>query len=86
MAEEYAMHPENFHFFESMEYIDFMCQFLENLRPDIAIERFSGEVPPQYNLRKSWLGLRSDQVILLIEKRLEEMDSWQGKNYTPKES
>ncbi len=81
MADEFLIHPENFQFFEPDEYVDFMIRFLENLRPDIAIERFAGEVPPQYNLRKSWKGLRSDQVIIMIEKELEMRNTWQGKYY-----
>lgn len=83
MAQEYKSHPENFDFFEPEEYIDFMVEFIENLRPDIAIERFAGEVPPKYNLRKSWKGLRSDQVTKLIEDRLIDLNTWQGKNYRP---
>ena len=81
MADEYLNQPENFHFFEPDEYVDFMIRFLENLRPNIAIERFAGEVPPEYNLRKSWKGLRSDQVIIIIEKEMEIRNTWQGKNY-----
>ena len=81
MADEYLNQPENFHFFEPDEYVDFMIRFLENLRPDIAIERFAGEVPPHYNLRKSWKGLRSDQVIIMIEKELELRNTWQGKYF-----
>ncbi len=81
MADEYLKSPGNFHFFEPEEYVDFIVRFLENLRPDIAIERFAGEVPPDYNLRKSWKGLRSDQMISLIEKELEQRNTWQGKNF-----
>ncbi len=81
MALEYQHHPERFRFFEPGEYADFMVEFLENLRPDIAIERFAGEVPPLYNLRPSWRGLRSDQVTLLIEEKLRKKDSWQGKKF-----
>jgi uncharacterized protein len=81
MADEYLNYPDNFQFFEPGEYVDFMVSFLENLRPDIAIERFAGEVPPEYNLRKSWKGLRSDQVIIMIEKELQQRNTWQGKNY-----
>lgn len=83
MALEFMKNPDNFHFFEPDEYVGFMASFLEYLRPDIAIERFAGEVPPQYNLRQSWKGLRSDQVITLIEQKLEERNSWQGKKYQP---
>jgi uncharacterized protein len=81
MADEYIANPGKFDFFEPDEYVDFMVKFIENLRPDIAIERFAGEVPPEFNLRKSWKGLRSDQVILLIEQKLEELDTWQGKKF-----
>lgn len=79
MAREYASNPENFSFFQPDEYVDFMVEFLENLRADIAIERFAGEVPPAYNLRQSWSGLRSDQIIKRIENKLEQRNSWQGK-------
>jgi radical SAM protein (TIGR01212 family) len=81
MALEFQEHPERFRFFEPDDYVEFMVEFIENLRPDIAIERFAGEVPPQYNLRPSWKGLRSDQVTLLVEQKLREKNSWQGKNY-----
>lgn len=83
MAEEFAHFPERFDFFQPHEYIDLMVAFIENLRPDIAIERFAGEVPPSFNIRKSWKGIRSDQVIGMVEKRLMELDTWQGKNYRP---
>ncbi len=81
MATEYITNPGAFHFFEMQEYVEFMVQFLELLRSDIAIERFAGEVPPDYNLRKSWQMMRSDQITNLIEARLEEKNTWQGKLY-----
>jgi uncharacterized protein len=81
MADEYINHPEHFHFFELEEYVEFMAEFLERLNPNIAIERFAGEVPPQYNLRPSWNKIRSDQVTLLIENKLRARNSWQGKKY-----
>lgn len=82
MAKEYLEFPEHFDLFSAEEYVDFMADFLENLSPNIAIERFAGEVPPGYNLRKSWNGLRSDQIIGMIESELTRRNSWQGKNYT----
>ncbi len=81
MANEYFWHPERFDFFEPGEYVDFMIEFIEHLRPDIAIERFSGEVPPRYNVRQSWRGLRSDKMITLIENEMLARDTWQGKKY-----
>jgi radical SAM protein (TIGR01212 family) len=81
MATEYLEFPERFDLFSAQEYVKFMADFLENLSPHIAIERFAGEVPPRYNLRKSWDGLRSDQIIGMIESELAGRNSWQGKNY-----
>lgn len=79
MAEEYRQHPEAFHLFDLEEYIDFVIDFTERLRPDLVIERFAGEVPPRYLASEPWMKLRYDQVLHRIEQRMEERDTWQGK-------
>ncbi|MDX9941389.1 MAG: TIGR01212 family radical SAM protein [Bacteroidales bacterium] len=79
MALEYEAHPEHFELFSLEEYVAFMVSFLERLRPDISIERLSGEVPMPYQLSPGWGRMRSDQIIRMIEKRMEERDTWQGK-------
>jgi radical SAM protein (TIGR01212 family) len=81
MAEEYLQHPEAFHLFDLEEYIDFVIDFAERLNPNIVIERFAGEVPPRYLVSEPWMKLRYDEVLVRIEKRMEERDSWQGKKY-----
>jgi uncharacterized protein len=85
MADDFSANPDAFDFFEPDEYVSFMVQFLECLHPDISIERFAGEVPPQYNIRKSWKGIRSDQVINMIEEQLERKDSRQGIRFEQEE-
>ena len=84
MAEEYMLHPEDFHLFELNEYIDFVIDFVERLNPDMVIERFAGEVPPRYLVSEPWIKLRYDEVLNRIEKRMEERDTWQGKIYKTK--
>ena len=84
MAEEYLLHPEDFHLFELNEYIDFVIDFVERLNPDMVIERFAGEVPPRYLVSEPWMKLRYDEVLNRIEKRMEERDTWQGKLYKTK--
>ena len=79
MANEFEEHPERFQLFLLDEYVDFIVQFLERLRPGISVERLSGEVPPAFNKGISWGGIRSDQVIGLIEKKMEERNTWQGR-------
>ncbi len=79
MAEEYIAHPKHFHLFDLEEYIDFVIDFAEHLNPSIVIERFAGEVPPRYLVSEPWMKLRYDEVLSRIEKRMEERDTWQGK-------
>ena len=83
MAEEYLEHPEHFHLFDLEEYIDFVIDFAERLNPSIVIERFAGEVPPRYLVSEPWMKLRYDEVLSRIEKRMEERNTWQGKEYAP---
>lgn len=79
MADEYLANPSDFHLFTLEDYIEFVIDFIERLSPNIVIERFAGEVPPRYLVSKPWLNLRYDQVLSLIEKRLEERNTFQGK-------
>lgn len=79
MEKEFNEHPENFTFFELPEYIDFFIQFIERLNPSFVIERFAGEVPPRFLAGPGWGLTRNDQILVKFEKRLEELDTWQGK-------
>lgn len=81
MADEYLANPSDFHLFTLEDYIEFVIDFIERLNPGLVIERFAGEVPPRYLVSKPWLNLRYDQVLSLIEKRLEERNTYQGKKY-----
>lgn len=75
----YDEKPEYFQFFDFNEYVDLVIDIAERLNPDIAIERFSGEVPPEYNVGPRWNAGRADQVLQKIEKRFKERDTWQGR-------
>jgi len=79
MEEEYGLSPEHFDFFELPEYIEFVIDFLEKLNPNIVIERFAGEVPPRFLAGPGWGLIRNDQILNLIEKRLEERNTFQGR-------
>ena len=81
MADEYLADPSEFHLFDLNDYIEFVIDFIERLNPNIVIERFAGEVPPRYLVSKPWLSLRYDQVLSLIERRLSERNTYQGKIY-----
>jgi radical SAM superfamily enzyme len=57
---------------------------LERLNPEMVVERFTGEAPPRFLARELWGKKRTDQIVGLIEKKLEELDTWQGKYYSKK--
>ena len=79
MEQEYAEHPEEFERFSLEEYLDFFADMLERLRPDLFIERFVGEVPPRFVNETPWGLIRNVELLRLLEKKLEERDTWQGK-------
>ncbi len=81
LAQEFADNPQNFTRFTIPEYIDFFIDFLEVFNPNIVIERFAGEVPPRFLAHSDWGLIRNEQLLAMLDKRLEERDTWQGKNF-----
>ncbi|MCU0461643.1 MAG: TIGR01212 family radical SAM protein [Bacteroidales bacterium] len=81
MEKEFIERPSDFQLFSWEDYLDFIVMFLERLNPDIVVERFTGEAPPRFLARLLWGKKRTDQIVNLIEKRLEELDTWQGRLY-----
>ena len=81
MEKEFMEKPGDFELFSWEEYLDFFISFLERLNPDLVVERFTGEAPPRFLTGEGWGKKRTDQIVSLIEKRLEELDTWQGKKY-----
>jgi radical SAM protein (TIGR01212 family) len=83
MAHEYAARPEDFVQFSLAGYIDFFVDFLERLSPAIFIERFINEVPPRFVDTLPWGQLRNVELLRLLDRRLEERDTWQGRISSP---
>lgn len=81
MALDFLRNPQEYQLFGLEEYIDFIIRFIERLNPEFVIERFTGEAPPRFQAGPTWGNLRTDQVVNMIEKRLEELDTWQGRLY-----
>lgn len=81
MAYEYQQHPEDFSLFGMEEYMAFIISFIERLNPAIVIERFTAEVPPRFLAGPGWGLLRTDTLLQIFEKKLEELDTWQGRVY-----
>ncbi|MBR5510659.1 MAG: TIGR01212 family radical SAM protein [Bacteroidaceae bacterium] len=81
MAEEFDESPEDFHLFELDEYIEVVVDYLENLRPDIVVERFASQSPKELLIAPDW-GLKNYELVDKIKRRIRERDTWQGKNYS----
>ena len=79
MEKDYEEHPEDFERFKLEEYLDFFADILEKLRPEIYIERIAGEVPPRFVSETPWGLIRNAELLRLLDKRLEERDTWQGR-------
>lgn len=83
MEKEYAADPSAFYRPGLDEYLDLVTDILERLRPDLYIERVAGEVPPRFVNDTPWGLVRNFEILRLLDKRLEERDTWQGRLYSP---
>ncbi len=81
MEREYEQKPEDFLTFTLDGYVDFFVDFLERLRPDLYIERFAGEVPPRFVNHTPWGLIRNTELLRLLEQRLQQRDTFQGRLY-----
>jgi radical SAM protein (TIGR01212 family) len=84
MEKEFIENPQDFNLFSFDDYVDFFIAFLEKLNPRIVVERFTGEAPPEYLLEQKWNKKRTDEIVRIIENKLEELDTWQGRLYKDK--
>ena len=76
---EFMKRPSDFVFFSFDEYVEFFIKFLERLNPAFVVERFTGEAPPGLLAVRHWGMKRTDDIARHIEKRMEELNTWQGK-------
>ena len=78
LAKEWDEHPERFRFWTIEEYMELFVEILRRLRPDIVVERFAGEAPPRYHHTEGWGLVRNEQLLAMLDKRLEERGVHQG--------
>lgn len=68
------------HCLERDVYADLVVDFLEQLPPDMVIQRLTGDAHPSQLLAPRWASEKSKNISL-IRKRLAERNTWQGKKY-----
>lgn len=69
-----------FHIPEKEEYISSLVNLLEHLSPDIVVHRLTGDGPRNLLIAPLWTTDKKG-VLNSINKRLRELDSYQGKEY-----
>ena len=82
MARWYAERPADFHLFAPEEYAELVVDYLERLRPDIAVERFTSQSPADLLIAPDW-GWKNHRFAELVKRRLRERCTWQGRCWHP---
>ncbi len=81
MATQYDNNPEMFRWWTMEGYIDLFIGLLEQLRPEIVMERFASEAPPRYHHGPNWGLVRNETLLATFEKELEHRNTYQGRLY-----
>ena len=62
------------------DYVRQVCDFLEQLPPEMVIQRLTAEAPSDQLIAPRW-AMNKTMILNAIVKELEKRDSWQGKFY-----
>ena len=78
MEREYAAHPEHFGLYHTAEeYCSLVCDVLERLTPETAVERFTSSSPRELLIAPDW-GLKNHEFTALVVKEMRRRGSTQG--------
>ena len=62
-------------------YIKIIINFLENLNPDIIIERFTSESPKSLLIYPNWGGKKNYEIVHIINSEMKKLNTFQGKKH-----
>ena len=71
MAEEYLDNPSLFRLYSLNEYLDFVVDVIERMNPEVYLERFVNQSPPEYLIAPNW-GVKNYEFVAKLDKRLKE--------------
>jgi uncharacterized protein len=77
LGEQYLRTPDLVQLPTPQQYVELVVSFLERLRPDIAVERFVSQSPPELLIAPNW-GMKNYEFTHLVEKRFSESGKNQG--------
>ncbi|MDL2282915.1 TIGR01212 family radical SAM protein [Odoribacter sp. OttesenSCG-928-G04] len=78
LAEEYREAPDRFRLYTMEEYLDFVVKVIENMNPEVYLERFVNQAPAEYLIAPKW-GVKNFEFVAKLDKKLKELETWQGK-------
>ena len=83
MARQYAERPSDFGLFSSpQDYASLAIDYIERLRPDITLERFTSQSPSELLIAPCW-GMKNYQFVELLKKLMRQRHTWQGRLWQP---
>ena len=77
-AAENPAAPCDFHLYSPEDYARLIVDFLERLRPDIAVERFTSSSPSELLIAPDW-GLKNYEFTAIVQRELIRRNTWQGR-------
>ena len=80
LAKEYAADPQIVHLYDIDEYILLVSDFIERLRPDIALDRFVSQCPPEFLIAPRW-GIKNYEFTAKLIKSMQQRRVTQGSLY-----
>ena len=80
LAAQIETDPAMIHLYTADEYATLVIDFLERLRPDIAVERFVSQSPKELLIAPDW-GLKNYEFTHLVEKKMRLQNHFQGQKY-----
>ena len=80
LAKEYAADPQIVHLYDIDEYILLVSDFIERLRPDIALDRFVSQCPPEFLIAPRW-GIKNYEFTAKLIKIMQQRGVTQGSLY-----
>lgn len=80
MAREYKEFPDDFHLYKVDEYINLVIDYVERLRPNLILERFVSQSPPELLIAPKW-GLKNYIFTDRVKKMMLNRNTYQGKFY-----
>ena len=79
LADEYLKQP--FHLYLPEEYITVLTEYIQHLRPDIILDRFTSQSPPGKLIAPRW-GLKNHEFANLLDNYMKKVGARQGQLYT----